>query len=609
ALIPRHYLRKHAGAYCPECIKAQGYLPFIFDFSLIDTCPYHGIKLLTSCSSCQQNILWHRKSISDCQCGEPLPLHSSKSDPKIVKFLLALIEGSQQEEIDFFIASFEALSKLNESLCQKLTSSRLQELAYLAITQQNLFIHALHQLNISEKLHPRTLVSSFIYSLTPEVNALALDFLSSVEVNHNHFYNKHISDTEIGLKQTALVLGISQHLVKDLINSGNLNAYQARKTSGWSISLLSINQLLIQLTAAGLSTYQSKTYHLLQHLNHPRVYVTFAEVITNLLNGKIQSRGFSLEEGLNSLLIGDLPAHYLEKELDIDLNDFADLNSMAEILGCPYSVAQSIASLNLVEVIKLPGNTSKRLISRDSIKKFNEIYVISSVLAKRLGMSTVSLPKHLTYCGATPAFTPKDRGCVCYIFKKEDIVTIPKEKLVKTLPAGSWSKLKNLSQQHYDAVPIPDAAMDLGVRFQVINALLNRKILIKSKHSNSITRESLDELLSHVHRPDFLAASAVLEHFEITYSLLYSIFIQTDLIKLKNLYIIGLIPRDSICLIRKYLSKYATAKQSAELLGLEKYQFRNLVKGGQYKVRKKLKGRQYPIDLFDKNEILNTTTT
>lgn len=74
-LVNRHISEVHYSyklRMCPECIKTNKYLDFMWELSFAAACPTHGIQLIDSCHKCSSPLSWNRVHLELCTCGSNL---------------------------------------------------------------------------------------------------------------------------------------------------------------------------------------------------------------------------------------------------------------------------------------------------------------------------------------------------------------------------------------------------------------------------------------------------------------------------------------------------------------------------------------------------------
>lgn len=57
---------------CPECVKTNKYLDYMWQITFASACPYHGIQLIDSCPECLCKLSWDRVHLELCKCGADL---------------------------------------------------------------------------------------------------------------------------------------------------------------------------------------------------------------------------------------------------------------------------------------------------------------------------------------------------------------------------------------------------------------------------------------------------------------------------------------------------------------------------------------------------------
>lgn len=63
----KYYSRKLR--VCPECLKKNRYLDYMWEVAFTSACPFHGIQLLESCPECLCELSWGSEHLYFCKCG------------------------------------------------------------------------------------------------------------------------------------------------------------------------------------------------------------------------------------------------------------------------------------------------------------------------------------------------------------------------------------------------------------------------------------------------------------------------------------------------------------------------------------------------------------
>lgn len=89
--------------FCPECLAAEPVWHADWELYFQDACPEHRVWLVDHCSSCQQPVSWHRKSIIRCDCGADLRREVAAACPedvvRMAEILRAKLFGQPAENV------------------------------------------------------------------------------------------------------------------------------------------------------------------------------------------------------------------------------------------------------------------------------------------------------------------------------------------------------------------------------------------------------------------------------------------------------------------------------------------------------------------------------
>lgn len=99
---PRIWNRQ-VSRYCPLCLMDDPIWQASWELLFCDACPTHSIWLVDQCSSCGQDISWHRESLLRCDCGSDLRTEPARECPQNVAqlshFLKARVENVSHETL------------------------------------------------------------------------------------------------------------------------------------------------------------------------------------------------------------------------------------------------------------------------------------------------------------------------------------------------------------------------------------------------------------------------------------------------------------------------------------------------------------------------------
>jgi hypothetical protein len=600
-LDQRHYRTKEA-AICPLCIAQNGYHHYVFDLHFVNACHIHNLSLIDACPDCGAPLTWKKDFQDGCTaCGGDFLRHMEHDDAIDTTYIIELIETQQQDKIDKIADMHFALRVLADLRCLS-HNIRPSTLAVMSVMNHDTFLTTMGKLLETNSVHPRILLYSLLTSKSDFLTNTSLAILDKSGLKDSD--ESLNTGKSVTLSEGAGILGISIKLLRDLIDRQIISAQKPRITAGWEVSLDSINSLLCRLQRLQISELK-RPINLMKLLSHPLFNRSFVDVIAALLLGEIKHSGFSLSSGISAIQVDNVPDSYFTPE--VDLSDSLNLRAAASKLGCDYNHIQSLTRVGAIASFIKPGNTNAKMVKIKDIEQFNEKFFISTILAREYAARPLTFPKLLMHYGLKPVYSPRTHSCNCYVFRRQDVVSLDLKKLVELpLPSGSWGAPKGSRKRHYKGVKTGQAAFELGIPHQTITALIRRGILNKSSdraYGNAVTRESLNRLISYRDSPDYIELEAVLDKLDLVHDEFHKLFIQTGLVEVVDIHFLKLIHQKDISLMKEHMSNYLTSAQAALKLGEQKYQFRNRVKQGLIKPFKSLAGSKYTLDLFLKTEV------
>ena len=86
-------LRLNQPAFCPQCVKTDGYIDAFWDLTLAVACPIHRIRVLRSCPSCGEDLNKFRPGILQCKCGGALDKATSPEESGDLCELMGVLRG------------------------------------------------------------------------------------------------------------------------------------------------------------------------------------------------------------------------------------------------------------------------------------------------------------------------------------------------------------------------------------------------------------------------------------------------------------------------------------------------------------------------------------
>ncbi len=84
-------LRLNQPAFCPQCVKADGYIDAFWDLKIAVACPVHRVRVLRICPSCGDGLNMFRPGLLQCKCGSSLGNHSLPDESEALCELMGVM--------------------------------------------------------------------------------------------------------------------------------------------------------------------------------------------------------------------------------------------------------------------------------------------------------------------------------------------------------------------------------------------------------------------------------------------------------------------------------------------------------------------------------------
>lgn len=608
-IIPPGMLRDKEAAYCPKCIDEDGHMPSHLDYRLVTACSKHKTELVTQCPSCRSPLTWNRSSFNTCSCcNEKL----DSETPRIVnvegtKVIERFLEQKEQHNINLLHAYSTALIKFYRYQLDSYPTHQVCHLAAEGVIKPNGLTNELTKEVITSTRHPRIALYGFLGSTDKRVSATGKEVLLSLD---SEYSNKNISassedDVLISITEASSTLGISIHLTKQLISKSIIVGGKQRHYSPWEISLNSIDALFNKL--ASLCQNDIAGINALKLINNPNESIAFSDVILKILSGEFISGHFSFSGGLSALTVINRPGKRLLE--GVDRADYLTLKEMAVWCDTNYASIQKVAKTNLIAHSQLDKNPRLKLIKKSVVDEFNETYVIASSLAKTVGGSQTTFANKLMSCGVLPVSGPTVDNCGVYVFRRKDYAHLDLNMVVKAdFPPHSVGRpRKDAIKKRYTGISFSTVAEKLGISHQTVIALIYKGLLNESTDTyqkKAVTPMSFENLVKRAEDPSYSRLDDALEDLNINYQEFYKIYIQTNKCKVIDLVFTQLINKHDLKNARKINQKYITANEAGVLARSHRSFLPNLEKGGRIHPMKILKGKQFNIKLYDRNDAM-----
>jgi hypothetical protein len=369
---------------CPVCLNEQPYHRKHWEIRVITTCHTHQCKLVSNCPKCKLYISPIRRFVTHCNCGFDLRRCNIEKVPKSETFLAEWIYGkllNTQSSYSFSSNEVQELSLrhflyLHILFCYyyfqvtssqvKVTYSKVFKPIHLHETTTRTFQmfadwpRSFHSFIDNYRTVPKSYKGNeifkefgmFHYYLIRHFGSMEYSFVTksfldycevkSAEVPFLKKLKKRIEmklsqtekslnvnpvdDNYVDMRTAVNILGISEYIIEDLIELGQIYMVQGKKGVRYC-ALESIRKIQkVYLDDVPLHTDIKETVnfqHIQTVLNRK---IRISEFIVALLDGKIKPCGTIKEEkGLNRLLFRISDVLELPKEKGLTIQEAAEL--------------------------------------------------------------------------------------------------------------------------------------------------------------------------------------------------------------------------------------------------------------------------------------------
>lgn len=556
--IPEQFFREDASAFCPLCLNNDRYWRHLWTLRPYSVCHVHGISLLNCCPECHRIPALSRGRLSVCECDSDWAQAVAISeDSKPVQWLCDQLDLSAdqlfEESLAFWLA-LEEFDGLGDDLSAELWRLRVM-IAWCY--DKSIGSKEVKRMVIKRAVHshPRLQLLPFL-RCQGAIAGFAKQVLSSL-ISSPFPPAVHFKEMLLSAHETTLVLGINRQQLKEFLEKCILTKLPGRGKSDFQIAAGEILHLL--------ETFRVNPCLKRKTCSRPSSQ-SLADLIIDIQRSKVESAGFDLAGGLNSLRIID--SHVV----DMTEESHLDVFQASLILDVHPEVVRSLVKRKwLVGFNQFFSGGRKICFLPDEIKRFNETFVTAGALARSTGLNVTNFSEKLEYLGIKPVAGPRLDGALVYLYRRADIVGVDLFALkgIKGYATKTGRRASGVAVATIPGISIADAAKRLHISVQQTVVLLRRGILseeLTTRREKRVTEKSLENLLKLISSPYFIPLTEAVACSGYSERQFQVYFINTELVCVTDLYIWRLIHKESLEVVHHIRKAFFTAFEAGVAL-------------------------------------------
>lgn len=415
----------------------------------------------------------------------------------------------------------------------------------------------------SGKDHPRVQLISLLRSDLPELQAMSKVMLN----NWVMISPSGITEEEDYLtSQDAITsLGIGKDQFQYFMKYHLLDFQDGRQRRPGQVSRLAVNNLLF--------VFQKASNDLTEKEGRPPT-CSLAETIKDVLIGKRKGAGYTIADGLNTLMFEPQPYENIHDGVD---SDWLDVKQIAGMLFTFEDAVRSLCSKGWIPYKKrnLRGE-SKLIASRKAVEEFNLKYILSGEIASKINISKISLAGKLIALGLKPVAGPKNDGTLLHLFKRDDFAKINLDALrnLKNYKTKKGDKAKSVQEVETEQgkptlIKCSEAAKILCLRIHDIHILIRRGVLESSPVTNvaiHVERQSVLDFKKMINRSDMVNIEEAASRLNISRRTLDSVWVNSGVIEVHDFGLWRKVYVHDLEKLEQLRLKYVTAKEAGHIL-------------------------------------------
>lgn len=438
--IPTRLLSDVNSRRCPMCIKNGEVEQWYIGLNFVDVCLKHCCLLKSSCRHCGVKVGWSMADNECRNCGESNQFEVD-FPAESLHFPTILISKFGESDTIFFQRLYRLLAEHRYWDISDFTQRR-RLLGYLIDILVDGITAIPPYVDFIEKSFPRCpsiiRLSPLVVDsgLTSVLEACRPIYSLTEQIQRQRISPVAVEDFLLPVKGVSWILGVSERVISSLVSHGLVSAVNLsgrRWIDGPSlVSMLS--------NLAGLGVNVNSDFKAIG-LTSVSDRVSLIDKLQEVLRGQRRLASLSFERGFVSVQV-----EYLIKT--VDTPNLLTVTQVAAQLGSYSDVVRRLAKLKFFDISSM-GSLGIR-ISKESLNKFVEKYVLVGTLAKQYGYNTTTLAARLAALGVNPVSGPKIDGNLITVFLKSDTKNLTPEILAASKKVISSSGRKRAGEVVFD---------------------------------------------------------------------------------------------------------------------------------------------------------------
>lgn len=608
--VPYRSLKIKEPSICPDCINNKKYLPSLWDQKLITACTTHNTKLVKTCPKCKEKIKWGRKGLSTCSCGHKfISLKSSCINTEVTQYIEDVIKKKDAFTLDLIFHFFEAFEAFFKNINIKVDQHQLAVLAGESMIEKQKVIRLLckHVKKVAQSngVHPRLTILPFLRSSKQDIKELATSVLNNLSKS-KLVMGKTLNeiDFHINLLSAEKSLGISQYLTQELFDNSILVAEQQTKSRGKTVTLSSINELLILFTSTARpkASYKSLAEVIGKHSNNQ---ITFVNFIKLAKAKKVKFYGVNISLGILSVRL-------CTKFFKNKKNDYMTITDVAKLCDVHKETIRFAIKGGILECVDSPKTKgTTKFIEETIAHSFNEKYVFAGKFAKDNKCNQSTMAMKLMAFGITPVSGPSIDAGLSYLFKRSDLSSLDLDEIIKMKNYPTKTGRKKKSQKtikiNNKAIPLHTVANQLEISIPKASSLIKKGFLkesVKKSRNKIITTESFDSVKNIQRDKSLISLKQASKYFNEDEKAFLRRWVNSQFISLIDNGLNRYVSKKDLTKIKNHKKKYVTSKEAGIITNTHRTHMLNLEKQNLIKPAKHLVSGKQKINFYNRKQVL-----
>lgn len=585
--------RLDGAALCPDCLSQDQY-PYLrrtWQIRIFLACPDHGCLLVEQCDHCNLPLDWNRPAPHLCKCGFDLRgSRRKRGDIELAREVSELILSHDQKRLTGFSQSFCAHVETLGIASDTVSQSRLLGELWVngSYPCQMLRDDVVGKIDCE---HPRL---RLLPLLRRREDVVVRTLLAELEDERISMVPIVPPDGLISAKDAGLVLGImAQDVMIELGETGALSvANYARGSRGGLVNVFftraSCDALLrrlwrqpsIAVCSAKARSPTFPVFDFIQHsLRHPE-----------------EVAGYDLHVGLSTLRMFDSARPVLKNNSRNLTKTFVTQEEASTLLGVKKNVIASLTKRGWLTSIPDDSFPLRKLVSSQSIAKFDTSHICAVRLAKELGLKPGSFFLHrLRAAGLLPVAGPGIDGTVVFIMRRSDLCRADMFDVMHAYDGVTRhsdnecviTPERTISDEN--AISMVDVSKLIGVTLLEVRMLISRQLLQRVQTPSTkvmLSQQSFDAYLERWQDKRFVDLDEVLTSLKETKMQFIRRWVVSKIVRTYDLGIRVRVAARDVLYIKALKRRYVSAPDCQKKWQVGRFTLPNLESQGLIKARR-----------------------